>query len=70
MRCVAACPKSAALGLGLKSGHRVSHKGLLVLLLLALFALPLISYLGGFWHSQTPDSIRMELIQVIDSVGH
>ncbi|WP_297893554.1 4Fe-4S binding protein [Shewanella sp.] len=70
MRCVAACPKSAALGLGLKSGHRVSHKGLLVLLLLALFALPLISYLGGFWHSQTPDSIRMELIQVIDRVGH
>jgi len=70
MRCVAACPKSAALGFSLKSGHRVSHKGLLVLLLLALFALPLTAYLAGFWHSQTPDSIRMELIQVIDRVGH
>ena len=70
MRCVAACPKSVALGFSLKSGHSVSHKGLLVLLLLALFALPLGAYLAGFWHSQTPDSIRMELIQVIDRVGH
>lgn len=70
MRCVAACPKSTALGLGLKSGHNINHNGLLVLLLLTLFALPLGAYLAGFWHSQTPDSIRMELIKVIDRVGH
>ncbi|AVT47993.1 4Fe-4S binding protein [Shewanella baltica] len=70
MRCVAACPKSAALGLGLKSGHRLGHKGLLALVLIALFILPLGAYLAGFWHSQTPDNIRMELIQVIDRVGH
>ncbi|MCS6179477.1 4Fe-4S binding protein [Shewanella baltica] len=70
MRCVAACPKSAALGLGLKSGHRLGHKGLLALVLIALFILPLSAYLAGFWHSQTPDNIRMELIQVIDRVGH
>ncbi|MEO3736883.1 4Fe-4S binding protein [Shewanella baltica] len=70
MRCVAACPKFAALGLGLKSGHRLGHKGLLALVLIALFILPLGAYLAGFWHSQTPDNIRMELIQVIDRVGH
>ncbi|MGI2195840.1 Putative electron transport protein yccM [Shewanella baltica] len=70
MRCVAACPKSAALGLGLKSGHRLGHKGLLALVLIALFILPLGAYLAGFWYSQTPDNIRMELIQVIDRVGH
>jgi len=70
MRCVAACPTSAALGLGLKSGHRLGHKGLLALVLIALFILPLGAYLAGFWHSQTPDNIRMELIQVIDRVGH
>ncbi len=70
MRCVAACPKSEALGFGLKTGQRVSHKGLVVLLLLCLFALPLTAYLSGFWHSQTPENIRMELIQVIDRVGH
>lgn len=70
MRCVAACPKSAALSLSLKSGHKVSHKELLVLLLLALFALPLGAYLAGFWHSQTPDNIRIMLIQVIDRIGH
>ncbi|MCT7944253.1 4Fe-4S binding protein [Shewanella septentrionalis] len=70
MRCVAACPKSAALGLGLKSGHRLGHKGLLALVLIALFMLPLGAYLAGFWHNQTPDNIRMELIQVIDRVGH
>ncbi|MEN8617956.1 4Fe-4S binding protein [Shewanella baltica] len=70
MRCVDACPKSAALGLGLKSGHRLGHKGLLALVLIALFILPLGAYLAGFWHSQTPDNIRMELIQVIDRVGH
>ncbi|MGI2193306.1 4Fe-4S binding protein [Shewanella baltica] len=70
MRCVAACPKSAALGLGLKSGHRLGHKGLLALVLITLFILPLGAYLAGFWHSQTPDNIRMELIQVIDRVGH
>ncbi|MGI2142024.1 4Fe-4S binding protein [Shewanella baltica] len=70
MRCVAACPKSAALGLGLKFGHRLGHKGLLALVLITLFILPLGAYLAGFWHSQTPDNIRMELIQVIDRVGH
>ncbi|PTA48904.1 4Fe-4S ferredoxin [Shewanella morhuae] len=70
MRCVAACPKSAALGFGLKSGHRLGHKGLLALVLITLFILPLGAYLSGFWHSQTPDNIRMELIQVIDRVGH
>ncbi|QYJ79098.1 4Fe-4S binding protein [Shewanella acanthi] len=70
MRCVSACPKSEALGFSLKTGHRVSHKVLVVLLLLCLFALPLTAYLSGFWHSQTPDDIRMQLIQVIDRVGH
>ncbi|MGL5390880.1 MAG: 4Fe-4S binding protein [Shewanella sp.] len=70
MRCVAACPKSAALGLALKSGQKVSHKGLLALIILALFALPLLAYLGGFWHSQTPDETRMQLIPVIERIGH
>ncbi|MGL5046872.1 MAG: 4Fe-4S binding protein [Shewanella sp.] len=70
MRCVAACPKSAALGLSLKSGHRLGHKGLLALMLIALFILPLGAYLAGFWHSQTPDNIRMELLQAIERVGH
>lgn len=70
MRCVAACPKSPALGFALKSGQRVSHKGLLALILLVLFALPLLAYLNGFWHSQTPDHIRMELIPIIERIGH
>lgn len=70
MRCVAACPKSNALGFGLKSGHRISHKGVFALLIFALFLLPLLAYLGGFWHSETPDHIRMQLIPVLNSIGH
>lgn len=70
MRCIAACPKSAALGFSLKTGHSIEHKGLLALVLIALFMLPLAAYLSGFWHSQTPAETRIELINVIDRVGH
>jgi len=35
-----------------------------------MFMLPLFAYVSGYWHSQTPNSIKMELIQKLDRVGH
>lgn len=70
MRCVAACPKKAALGFGLSRNHFWSAKSVMLLVLGLLFLLPLIAYTSGFWESQTPDAVRMQLLQMIDYVGH
>jgi hypothetical protein len=32
--------------------------------------LPLLAYVSGYWHSQTPDGIKMELIQKLNRIGH
>ncbi len=70
MRCIDACPKPQALSFSLKTGHRVSAKGLLMLMIVIMFALPLAAHLSGFWHSQTPTEIRQMLIHKLDRIGH
>lgn len=42
----------------------------MLLVLGLLFLLPLIAYTSGFWESQTPEAVRMQLLQMIDYVGH
>ena len=70
MRCIDACPKKQALGFGLRTGQRLSAKGLLLVIVFVMFTLPLIAHLSGFWHSQTSTEIRQELIQKLDRIGH
>ncbi|GGY98289.1 4Fe-4S binding protein [Shewanella fodinae] len=70
MRCVAACPKKEALGFALPGNHAVSARSLMLGVLTIMFFLPLIAWLLGYWDSQTPDAIRMQLLQMIDHVGH
>lgn len=69
LRCVAACPRKEALALGLPNGRRLSHRGLAIMLLVILFALPLLAFLLGYWESQTPDEIRLYLMQHLDKIG-
>jgi polyferredoxin len=70
MRCVSACPKKEALQLSTRNGIKLSARGLLIMLLTVMFMLPLFAYVSGYWHSQTSDSIKMELIQKLDLIGH
>ena len=70
MRCVSACPKPKALHLSTRNGIKLSARGLTIMLLLLLFMIPLIAFVGGFWVSQTPTEIRMYLIQHLGSIGH
>lgn len=70
MRCVAACPKKQALGFGLSKNRTMSARSVMLIVIAALFVLPLASYLAGYWDSQTPEMIRMQLMQVADRIGH
>ncbi|GIU19191.1 4Fe-4S binding protein [Shewanella sp. MBTL60-007] len=70
MRCVSACPKKEALHFSTRNGWKLSARGLSIMLLIIMFLLPLIAYLGGFWHSETPVEARMYLIQHLDRIGH
>ncbi|GIU30091.1 4Fe-4S binding protein [Shewanella schlegeliana] len=70
MRCVSACPKKEALNFSTRNGWKLSARGLSIMLLIIMFLLPLIAYLGGFWHSETPVEARMYLIQHLDKIGH
>ncbi len=70
MRCISACPKKEALSLSTRNGWKLSARGLTIMLLTIMFLLPLVAYLGGFWHSQTPVEARMYLIQHLDRIGH
>ncbi|MGS0825697.1 4Fe-4S binding protein [Shewanella sp. 0m-8] len=70
MRCVSACPKKEALQFSTRNGWKLSARGLSIMLLTIMFLLPLIAYLGGFWHSETPVEARMYLIQHLDRIGH
>lgn len=69
LRCVAACPNKHALGMGLRTGQRLSHRGVAILLLLIMFALPFGAYLAGWWESQTPEHLRLYLMQNLDRIG-
>ncbi|MCL2915294.1 4Fe-4S binding protein [Shewanella corallii] len=69
LRCVAACPRKEALALGLANGKRLSHRGLAITLLIILFALPMLAYLLGYWESQTPEAMRLYLMQHLDKIG-
>lgn len=70
MRCVSACPKNEALSFSTRNGWKLSARGLTIMLLTIMFLLPLVAYLGGFWHSETPVEARMYLIQHLDKIGH
>ncbi|GIU11275.1 MULTISPECIES: 4Fe-4S binding protein [unclassified Shewanella] len=70
MRCVSACPKKEALHFSTRNGWKLSARGLTIMLLTIMFFLPLVAYLGGFWHSETPVEARMYLIQHLDRIGH
>lgn len=70
MRCVSACPKKEALHFSTRNGWKLSARGLSIMLLTIMFLLPLVAYLAGFWHSETPVEARMYLIQHLDRIGH
>lgn len=70
MRCISACPKNEALQFKTRNGWQLSARGLTIMLLTIMFLLPLVAYLGGFWHSETPVEARMYLIQHLDKIGH
>lgn len=70
MRCVSACPKKEALGLRARNGWQLSSKQLLGIVLTIMFAIPLFAFLVGFWHSQTPNEVRMQLIQMMDYISY
>ncbi len=70
MRCISACPKNEALQFSTRNGWKLSARGLTIMLLTIMFLLPLVAYLGGFWHSETPVEARMYLIQHLDKIGH
>lgn len=70
MRCISACPKKEALQFSTRNGIQLSARGLMIMLLMILFMLPLIAYSSGYWVSQTPTEIRMYLIQHLNAIGH
>ncbi|WP_413283489.1 4Fe-4S binding protein [Vibrio sp. MA40-2] len=70
MRCVNACPQKKALGIKSVTGHTLSSTGVLIILLLLMFGIPLAAYVGGFWHSQVTDDVRMELMKYIHQINH
>lgn len=70
MRCVSACPKKQALQLSSRNGVTLSGRGLTIMLLLLMFMIPLIAFVGGFWVSQTPTEMRIYLIQHLNAIGH
>ncbi|QDE30134.1 4Fe-4S binding protein [Shewanella polaris] len=70
MRCMSACPKKEALQFSTRNGIKLSARGLMILLFTLMFMVPLFAYVSGYWHSQTPQDIKMELIQKLDRIGH
>ncbi|UJF18539.1 4Fe-4S binding protein [Vibrio sp. SS-MA-C1-2] len=70
MSCISACPKKEALGFKTRNGWQVSSKSLMVIVLIIMFGLPLIAYTAGFWHSQTSNEVRMQLLQVMNYISH
>ncbi|QIZ75732.1 4Fe-4S binding protein [Ferrimonas lipolytica] len=70
MRCVSACPKSAALGFSTRNNWRVSARGIAIIMLVVMFGIPLAAYAGGYWHSDVTDAIRLQLIPYLNSIGH
>nr|WP_225874353.1 4Fe-4S binding protein [Vibrio algicola] len=70
MRCVSACPKKEALGFKTRNGWQLSSKHLMILVLVIMFGIPLLAFAGGYWHSQTSNDIRMQLIQVMDYIRY
>jgi polyferredoxin len=70
MRCVGACPKKEALNVGLPTGMSISSRAPLIILLLIMFATPLAAFVGGYWHSQVPDELRMQLMKYLHQINH
>ncbi|WP_394148172.1 4Fe-4S binding protein [Shewanella atlantica] len=70
MRCVSACPKREALHFSTRNGIKLSARRLTIMLLTIMFLIPLGAYVGGFWHSQTPDQDRIYLIEHLNAIGH
>lgn len=70
MRCISACPKKQALGFKTRRGKTLSSKQLLIVLLLIMFGIPLIAFASGFWHSQTTNEIRMQLIPLMNYIHY
>ncbi|WED24701.1 4Fe-4S binding protein [Vibrio sp. JC009] len=70
MRCISACPKKEALSVRSRWGSKLSARGVLIILLLLMFGLPLIAHMAGFWHSQVSDEMRMELIRYLHQINH
>ncbi|WP_375753540.1 4Fe-4S binding protein [Vibrio sp. HN007] len=70
MRCVSACPKKEALDISTSGGKKLSARGMLIVLLLLMFGLPLAAHVFGFWHSQIADETRMELMKYLHQINH
>lgn len=70
MRCVNACPKKEALAVTLPTGMVLSARGVLIILLLLMFGIPLFAYVGGYWHSQVTDEMRMQLMKYIHQLSY
>ncbi|WP_028116314.1 4Fe-4S binding protein [Ferrimonas senticii] len=69
LRCVSACPKKEALALSSRWGWQLSARGVAVVMMLLLFALPLAAFIGGFWHSAVTDEIRAYLLPYLHQLG-
>lgn len=70
MRCVSACPKKEALGFKTRNGWSLSSKQLLVVVLLIMFGVPLFAFSVDFWHSQTPNEIRIQLFSLMEYIHY
>ncbi|WP_428457629.1 4Fe-4S binding protein [Photobacterium makurazakiensis] len=70
MRCVSACPKKEALGFKARNGWQLSSKQLMITVFIIMFGIPLLAFASGFWHSQTSNEIRIQLIQVMDLISY
>lgn len=70
MRCISACPKKEALTLSTRTGISLSAKGVAVILMLMMFAIPLIAAACGYWHSEVTDEMRAYLLPYLHQIGH
>lgn len=70
MRCISACPKKEALGFKTHNGWHLSSKQLMAVIFIIMFGIPLLAFAGGFWHSQTSNEIRIQLIQMMDYISY
>ncbi|SDJ90491.1 4Fe-4S binding domain-containing protein [Ferrimonas sediminum] len=69
-RCAQACPKKGALTLSLP-GHRWPLKPSMILLILLFFitVIPLFSYLGGYWQSESSEQLRQAILPKLDQLS-